>query len=308
LSYLTKKEVSKILILGLEASGKTTIINTTTEGIIPKKDEEYLPTIDYVRKKVVIAGKELIIFDLGGQTGFLDRFTTELSEFIFTGVKSLVFVVDSVDVKQISSAKYYLDIALQKLSEYSPDAVAYLFQHKTDLIPGKLREEVNKTISDHLLVDAPADLKYYETSVYDPSIFNAMGKVFAGASNVGESLRPLVETFIGHNEVEMAQVFTKEGVPLIHTEETMKINYISLPEVKKVFNSVVQNLANSEDQLSSSVLLESNNRIFIFKFTESGLILFLGFHKDHLQEKVEPIPSLFSKVSKFSLQLENLRK
>jgi GTPase SAR1 family protein len=308
LSYLTKKEVSKILILGLQASGKTTIINTVTEGIIPKEDEEYLPTIDYVRKKVVIAGKELIIFDLGGQTTFLDRFTTELSEFIFSGVKSLIFVVDSVEIKEISRAKFYLDIALKALSDYSPSASAYLFQHKTDLIPVKLREEVNKTIHDHLLVDTPMNMKYYETSVFDPTILNAMGEVFAGASDVDETLKPLIETFISHNEVEMAQVFTKEGVPLIHTETTLKCNYISLPEVKKVFNSVIKNLANSEDQTSSSVLFESNNRVFIFKFTESGLILFLGFHKDHLQEKHEPIPSLFSKALKFSLQLENLRQ
>jgi signal recognition particle receptor subunit beta len=258
-----------------------------------------------VRKKIVIAGKELIIFDLGGQTNFLDRFTTELSDFIFSGVKGLIFVVDSMEIKEISRAKYYLDIALKHLVKYSPNASTYLFQHKTDLIPGKLREEVNKTINDHLLVNTTAEIKYYETSVYDTTILNAMGQVFAEASEVEETIKPLVETFCSHNEVEMAQVFTKEGVPLIHTKDTLKFNNVSLPEVKKVLNSIVKNLANSVDQTSSSVLFESNNRVFIFKFTESGLILLLGFHKDHLNEKHEPLPTLFSKVLKFSLQLEN---
>ncbi len=306
LSYLAKKEVSKILILGLQASGKTTIIKTVTEGQTPEKEEEYLPTIDYERKRIVIAGQEIVIFDLGGQTTFLDRYTDGLSDFIFSGVSVLIFVVDSMQIKELSRVKHYLDISLAKLAQYSPTASAYLFQHKTDLIPEKLKVEVRSTITDHLLGDTPLLLKYYETSVFNTSIFIAMGEVFVEATNITETIKPLLETFILHNTAEMAQLFTKAGVPLIQIENTLNFDHISLAEVRKVFNAVVQNLANSTDQTSSSVLFESNNRVFIVKFTESGLVLFLGFHKDRFLEKHESVPSLYSKVLAFSLQLESM--
>ncbi|MHA2173469.1 MAG: ADP-ribosylation factor-like protein [Candidatus Hodarchaeales archaeon] len=306
MSYLAKKEVGKILILGLQASGKTTIIQTVTEGHIPKKEEKYLPTIDHERKKVVIAGTELIIFDLGGQTIFLDRFTSELSDFIFSGVEVLIFVIDSFEIKDISRAKVYLDLSLNKLVQYSPTASAYLFQHKTDLIPDNLREEVRETIFDHLVVDTPVQLKYYETSVYNRSIFHAMGRVFAEASDAIKTVKPLLETFGRHNIVEMAQIFTKEGIPIIQIENISKFDHISLIEVRKVLNDVLQSIANSVDQISTSILFESLDRVFIIKYTEIGLVLILGFRKDLLKERNESVTSLYNKVLAFCTQLESI--
>ncbi len=306
LSYLAKKDINKILILGLQASGKTTIINAVTKGQIPIEEDEYLPTIDYERKKVMIAGHEIVIFDMGGQTSFLDRFTDGLSDLIFTGVKALIFVVDSVKVKELEQAKYYLDVSLTKLVEYSPTAYAYLFQHKTDLIPEQLKEEVRNTVSDHLLVNLPLHVRYYETSVFKSSIFNAMGDVFGRTYGVNESLVPLVDTFIQHNDAEMAQIFTKAGVPLIQLENIVNFDHIALNEVRQVFDAVAKNLANSKDQTSSSILFESNNRVFIVNFLEAGMVLFLGFHKDRLKEKREQLPALLSRVLAFSLQLEEL--
>lgn len=306
MSYLAKKKTSKVLILGLAESGKSTIIRAVTEGKIPKKDDKYNATIDYERKQKVIAGTELTIFDLGGQTAFLDRFTGELSEFIFSGVKTLVFVVDSVNIQGISRAKYYLDLSLKKLSQYSTNASVFIFQHKTDLIPKKLRDEVRKTINDYLSAGVTQKLKYYETSVFSDTIFQAMGEVYAEASGARKTLRPLLETFIHHNAADMAQIFTREGAPLTRVENISKFDHISLSEVKEFLDAVSKKLANKEDQESTSVLLESNNRVIIIRFIEGGLALFFGFPKDRLREKNEPIPSLYNKVLAFSSQLKSI--
>jgi Ras-related GTP-binding protein A/B len=299
LSYLAKKKTSKVLILGLARSGKSTIIRAVTEGKIPRKDEDYNATIDYERKQKVIAGTELTIFDLGGQTAFLDRFTGELSEFIFSGVKTLVFVVDSIDIQGISRAKYYLDLSLKKLSQYSTNASVFIFQHKTDLVPKKLKNEVRKTINDYLSAGVTQRMKYYETSVFSDTIFQAMGEVYAEASGARKTLRPLLETFIHHNAADMAQIFTREGAPLTRVEDISRFDHVSLTEVKEFFDAVSKKLANSEDQESTSVLLESNNRVIIIRFIEGGLALFFGFPK-------EPIPSLYNKVLAFSSQLKSI--
>ncbi|UCG01736.1 MAG: 50S ribosome-binding GTPase [Candidatus Heimdallarchaeota archaeon] len=306
MSYLARKKTSKILILGLAQSGKSTIIRVVTEGKIPSKEEPYHATIDYERKQKVIAGTELTIFDLGGQTAFLDRFTGELSEFIFSGVKSLVFVVDSIEIKDISRAKYYLDLSLKKLSQFSPEATIFIFQHKTDLIPKKLKDEVKKTINDYLSSGVTQKMKYFSTSVFDDSIFRAMGDVYAEASGARKTLRPLLETFIRHNGADMAQIFTKEGAPLTKVKEISRFEHITLSEVKNFFDAVVERLADSENQKSTSILVESDRRVFIIRFMESGLALFFGFPKDLLREKNEQIPSLYNKVLAFSSQLKSM--
>ncbi len=228
MSYLAKKKTSKVLILGLAQSGKSTIIKVVIEGKIPSKDDKYNATIDYERKQKVIAGTELTIFDLGGQTTFLDRFTGELSEFIFGGVKSLVFVIDSIDIKGISRAKYYLDLSLKKLNQYSPESTVFIFQHKADLIPKKMRDEVRRTIREYVESGVTKKIKYFETSVFSDSIFKAMGDVYADASGARKTLRPLLETFIKHNMADMAQIFTKEGAPLTKVENISKFDHISL--------------------------------------------------------------------------------
>ncbi len=306
MSYLARKKTSKILILGLARSGKSTIIRVVTEGKIPSKDEAYHATIDYERKQKVIAGTELTIFDLGGQTAFLDRFTGELSEFIFSGVKSLVFVVDSMEIKDISRAKYYLDLSLKKLTQFSPDASVFIFQHKTDLIPKKLRGEVKNTINDYLSSGVTQNIKSYSTSVFTDSIFRAMGDVYAEASGARKTLRPLLETFIRHNGADMAQIFTKEGAPLTKVKEISRFEHLTLSEVKEFFDAVVERLADSKNQSSTSVLIESDHRVFIIRFMESGLALFFGFLKDRLKEKNEQIPSLYNKVLAFSSQLKSM--
>ncbi|MFX0171291.1 MAG: ADP-ribosylation factor-like protein [Candidatus Hodarchaeota archaeon] len=306
MSYLAKKKTSKVLILGLARSGKSTIIRVVTEGKIPRKDEDYHATIDYERKQKVIAGTELTIFDLGGQTAFLDRFTGELSEFIFSGVKTLVFVVDSIDIQGISRAKYYLDLSLKKIDQYSPSASIFIFQHKADLVPKNMKGEVRKTINDYLSSGIKHKLKYYETSVFSDTIFQAMGDVYAEASGARKTLKPLLETFIHHNAADMAQIFTKEGAPLTRVDNVSTFDHISPTEVKDFFDAVVKRLANSEDQISSSILLESNRRVFIVRFIEGGLALFFGFSRDRLREKNEPVPSLYNKVLAFSSQLKSL--
>ncbi|UCE14128.1 MAG: 50S ribosome-binding GTPase [Candidatus Heimdallarchaeota archaeon] len=306
MSYLPRKKTSKILILGLAESGKSTIIRVVTEGKIPSKDDKYQATIDYERKQKIIAGTELTIFDLGGQTAFLDRFTGELSEFIFSGVKTLVFVVDSIKIPEISRAKYYLDLSLKKLDQFSPEATVFIFQHKVDLVPKKMRQEVKKTIADYITTGVSRKMKFYTTSVFSDTIFRAMGDVYAEASGARKTLRPLLETFIRHNAADMAQIFTREGAPLTKMDNISKFDHISLSEVRSFFDAVTQRLANTETQKSTSVLLESDHRVFIIRFMESGLALFFGFPKERLKERNEPIPSLYNKVFAFSSQLKSI--
>jgi hypothetical protein len=147
---------------------------------MPRPDEDSLPTIDYERLQKTIHDIEFTLFNLGGQTAFLDRFLGELSEFMFSGVASLIFSVDVVKVNRIARAKKYFDQALEKLNHYSPRSSVFLFLHKQDLLPEAVKEEVNQTIADYMLKDVTNNVRVFHTTVYDNSLFQAMDVVFRG--------------------------------------------------------------------------------------------------------------------------------
>ena len=178
--FLKKKKSKKVILCGYRASGKSTILRMVTEGHRLSKDEIFPghATIDYSRRQQLVDDIELTFFDLSGKTAFLDRFTGELAEFIFSGVATLVYVVDSIEMKDISRTKYYLDLCVKKIDQYSPETPVFIFQHKYDLVPKKLRQEVYQSIKEHLLKDITRNISYYETSVFDTSIIVAMCAVY----------------------------------------------------------------------------------------------------------------------------------
>ena len=82
---------SRILMVGLDGAGKTTILYTLKLG-------EYLttiPTIGFNVEKVKINNNEMTIWDMGGQ----DKLRT-FWKYYFENCEGLVFVIDSTDTSR----------------------------------------------------------------------------------------------------------------------------------------------------------------------------------------------------------------
>ena len=116
----------KIIIMGLGASGKSSITSIIFEGKQPEDVKNYHATIQYERTPVSLI-KDLQILDCGGQDSFITAFLgEEKSEFIFSDLKVLIWVVDISDSKNVSTSKYYFDTAINAsqlgstLNQHSP--------------------------------------------------------------------------------------------------------------------------------------------------------------------------------------------
>ncbi|MHA2202994.1 MAG: ADP-ribosylation factor-like protein [Candidatus Hodarchaeales archaeon] len=173
-------ETKKIVLCGLAQSGKTTIrkwlFNELTETNLQA-------TIDYETHTQIIDKTEIVFWDLGGVTAFLDRFVgqdadNDISNIIFKEMDTLVYIVDSIEIKDIAQSKKYLNLCLKNTTKYSPMAAIFILQHKIDLIPTKMREEVYHTIKDYLFKDITQHLWYYETSMVNTSIVVAMCAIY----------------------------------------------------------------------------------------------------------------------------------
>jgi len=126
------QEKMKILLLGLDAVGKTTILSKVSKSI---KTE--IPTIGM---NIEIAENQHMRFtswDLGGS----ERLKT-LWRYYFPETQGLIFVVDSFDKERIEDAKSYLDYLLQQ--EELKDVPVLFLVNKTDLKSGIDIDEISK--------------------------------------------------------------------------------------------------------------------------------------------------------------------
>lgn len=91
---------AQILILGLDAGGKTTILYRLKTGV----GAVTVPTIGFNAEEIKYGNLSFVAFDIGGQ----DKIR-KMWHHYYPNTDGLVFVVDSSDVERIKMAKEELD-------------------------------------------------------------------------------------------------------------------------------------------------------------------------------------------------------
>jgi len=132
---LTSKKESRILMVGLDAAGKTTILYKLKLGEVVTT----IPTIGFNVETVEYKNISFTVWDVGGQ----DKIRP-LWRHYYQNTQGIIFVVDSNDRDRIPEAKAELDRMLSE--EELRDAVLLVFANKQDLpkaMPvAKLTEEL----------------------------------------------------------------------------------------------------------------------------------------------------------------------
>ena len=116
-----KKEM-RILMLGLDAAGKTTILYKLKLGEVVSS----VPTIGFNVETVEYKNIKFTVWDVGGQTKI-----RLLWRHYYANTQGLIFVVDSSDRDRIEIAKEELQGML--VEEELKDAVLLVFANKQDL-------------------------------------------------------------------------------------------------------------------------------------------------------------------------------
>lgn len=129
-----KKEM-RVLMLGLDAAGKTTILYHLKAG----QSVTTIPTVGFNVETVQYKNVKFNVWDVGGQ----DKIRP-LWRHYYTGTQGLIFVVDCADSDRILEARDELHRILN--DREMKDAVVLLFANKQDLrdaiTPVKLTEDL----------------------------------------------------------------------------------------------------------------------------------------------------------------------
>ncbi|ETS64753.1 hypothetical protein PaG_00711 [Moesziomyces aphidis] len=128
LAFWNKNEDVRILMLGLDSAGKTTILYRLQIGEVVST----IPTIGFNVETVTYKNIKFQVWDLGGQTSIRPYWRC-----YYANTAAIIYVIDASDTQRLGTAKAEL---LAMLSEEElRDSKLLLFANKQDL-PGALDE------------------------------------------------------------------------------------------------------------------------------------------------------------------------
>merc|ERR1712183_532420 len=132
--FAGKKEM-RILMVGLDCAGKTTILYKLKLGEVVTT----IPTIGFNVEKVEYKNINFTVWDIGGQ----DKIR-KLWRYYYANTQGLIFVIDSNDRDRIEDAREELTKMLNE--EEMRDAVLLVFANKQDLPNSMPAAEVSEKL------------------------------------------------------------------------------------------------------------------------------------------------------------------
>lgn len=100
------REEMEVTLVGLQNSGKTTLVNVLATG---EYTEDMIPTVGFNMRKITKGRVTLKVWDIGGQPRFRSMW-----ERYCRGVNAIVFVVDAADTAKLDMARNELRNLLEK--------------------------------------------------------------------------------------------------------------------------------------------------------------------------------------------------
>ncbi|ORD92869.1 ARF, partial [Enterospora canceri] len=131
--FKTDRQVS-LTILGLDAAGKTTLVNLLNNNTV-----QTVPTIGFNAEEITIDKTTIRLWDVGGQTTIINFW----KEYV-KNTDGLVFVIDIADTQRYRKAFEAFQQLVEHLKENIP---VLLLLNKTDLVTsGAVRAEKTSEI------------------------------------------------------------------------------------------------------------------------------------------------------------------
>lgn len=159
----------KIILIGLDNSGKTSIL-TSLRGIKhisafnspqPTRGEDW--------KSFEALNTSYVIFDLGGQKAFRDDYFNDFDKYLI-GTRKIIFVIDVQDVNRYNEAIEYLKKVINSIDK-KREIEFSIFLHKFD--PDiKFNQDLNERVINNLIKKIkdiiPLKFNYslHKTSIY----------------------------------------------------------------------------------------------------------------------------------------------
>lgn len=175
-------EQKKILLMGLDKSGKSSIVLTMNEDTNLMSYLSLKPTLGVEVSKIKdpdLRSDDLtLIWDLGGQQRYRDKYKKQFDMYL-TGTERIIYVIDVQDPDRYDLAIEYLKDIIDLISENGGIEFLTLYLHKYDPNIKDIMPEVDEIIEEKLVPKLrnvlPPDLNL---NVYKTTIFTAFHRIY----------------------------------------------------------------------------------------------------------------------------------
>lgn len=137
----------KILLIGLNNSGKTSIVLSLKGNRNLLSYYSLKPTPGLSINEILTDNATIHIWELGGQQSYIDKYLTDFSPYT-QNVEKLIFVIDVQDISRYEVAIRYFQEIIEKFRDHNSFPEISLFLHKFD---PNLVEEKEEKYSDKVL-------------------------------------------------------------------------------------------------------------------------------------------------------------
>lgn len=142
------KQDARVLVVGLDNSGKTTIINSLNPS--KSTSAEVVPTVGFQVEEFTKSNVNLTVFDMSGQSRY-----RSLWEHYYLEVQAIIFVLDSADRVRMCVAKDELSSLLGHRELQGRPIPILFYANKMDL-PGAMEPvEIVEELELHTIENQP---------------------------------------------------------------------------------------------------------------------------------------------------------
>ncbi len=167
----SKVDERKVLIMGLDNSGKTSILLSLKQNTNLLTYFSLKPTNRISIEKMESRSESYFIWDFGGQEKFRNEYLEQFESFI-GGAEKIIFVIDVQDEDRYEIALDYLADIVKGLKNHDMKVKFSVFLHKYDpqietrdkLIDKKIRVKLIKKIKN--IMGAEFECQIFRTSIY----------------------------------------------------------------------------------------------------------------------------------------------
>lgn len=163
------EDSTKILLIGLDNSGKTSILKCLKGIKGLSAFNSPMPTKGVDVQEFEALNSRYAIWDLGGQKAYLDDYFNDFNKYI-KGTNKIIYVIDIQDVNRYDLAIEYLEKVINSIDKQT-DMAFSIFLHKFD--PDlRFNQDLNENVIDELIKKIkdiiPPKLIYslHKTSIY----------------------------------------------------------------------------------------------------------------------------------------------
>lgn len=229
------KTAQKLLLVGLDSAGKTSILNILNEKY--NEMDSIKPTVGIERDQIKVLGIPIVSWDLGGQYKYREGYLKNLR--IFDNADSLFFVLDIWNAPRFEEAlHYYADVltAFKKLKN-NPRIVILIHKVDPNLRENPKTQQILENLRKMFIQESEGlDISIFATSIFDrKSIIEAFSKNLQQILTGLQPFKQILESLVLLLKLDAAILFDEKLMILSDYYKTKQIEELCL---NTIYNSV----------------------------------------------------------------------